>query len=117
MTIRYVNNLGKVTIDDSVIANIAVASVMQSYGVVGLASRSAKDGIYKLLGVNNMQRGVEVVRRNNGTVAIYISLFLEYGIRIPVVCQNIIENVKYNIEKSLNVNVAEVNIYVQGINR
>nr|WP_072537299.1 Asp23/Gls24 family envelope stress response protein [Anaerococcus mediterraneensis] len=117
MTIRYVNNLGKVTIDDSVIANIAVASVMQSYGVVGLASRSAKDGIYKLLGVNNMQRGVKVIRNDNGTVSIFISLFLEYGIRIPVVSQNIIENVKYNIENSLNVKVAEVNIFVQGINR
>ena len=116
MTIRYVNNLGKVTIDDSVIANIAVASVMQSYGVVGL-SRSAKDGIYKLLGVNNMQRGVKVIRNDNGTVSIFISLFLEYGIRIPVVSQNIIENVKYNIENSLNVKVAEVNIFVQGINR
>ena len=117
MTIRYVNNLGKITIDDSVIANIAVATVIQSYGVVGLASRSAKDGIYKLLGVNNMQRGVKVLRRENGTIAIFISLFLEYGTRIPVVCQNIIENVKYNIEKSLNVSVSDVNIYVQGINR
>ena len=52
MTIKYVNHLGKVTIDDSIITNISVASVMQSYGVVGLASASAKDGISNLLGVN-----------------------------------------------------------------
>lgn len=115
MTIKYVNHLGKVTIDDSIITNISVASVMQSYGVVGLASASAKDGIYKLLGVNKMQRGVHIKRLDNGNIEINISLFLKYGVRIPVVCQNIIENVKYNVEKSLNVRVAEVNIFVQGI--
>ncbi|EGC82362.1 MULTISPECIES: Asp23/Gls24 family envelope stress response protein [Anaerococcus] len=117
MTIKYVNNLGKVTIDDSIITNIAVSTVMKSYGVVGLASASAKDGIYQLLGVNNMQKGVTVKRLDNGTIDINISLFLKYGVRIPVVCQNIIENVKYNIEKSLNVRVSNVNIFVQGINR
>lgn len=117
MTIKYVNNLGKVTIDDSLITNIAVASVMQSYGVVGLASQSAKDGIYELLRVNNMQKGVHIKRLDNGTISINISLFLKYGVRIPVVCQNIIENVKYNVEKSLKVRVAEVNIFVQGINK
>ncbi|MDO5047358.1 MAG: Asp23/Gls24 family envelope stress response protein [Anaerococcus sp.] len=115
MTIKYVNNLGKVTIDDSIITNIAVASVMKSYGVVGLASISAKDGIYKLLKINNMQKGVNVVRLDNGTINISISLFLKYGVRIPVVAQNIIENVKYNVEKSLKVSVSNVDIYVQGI--
>ena len=117
MTIKYVNNLGKVTIDDSIITNIAVSTVMKSYGVVGLASVSAKDGIYQLLGVNNMQKGVHIKRLDNGTISINISLFLKYGVRIPVVCQNLIENVKYNIEKSLNVRVSNVNIFVQGINR
>ena len=117
MTIKYVNDLGKITIDDSVITNITVATVMQSYGVVGLASMSTKDGIYKLLGVNNLGKGVHISRLDNATYSISISLFLEYGVRIPVVTQNIIENVKYNVEKSLNVTVAEVNIFVQGINK
>ena len=117
MAIKYLNNYGKVTIDDSVIANIACTSVMESYGVVGLASRSPKDGIYKLLGIHNMDRGVEVIKNIDGSVSVNISLILKYGTRISVVCQNIIENVKYKIEHSLNVNVCDVNILVQGIRR
>ncbi|MDD7463745.1 MAG: Asp23/Gls24 family envelope stress response protein [Anaerococcus sp.] len=117
MSIKYVNNYGKVTIDDSVIANIACASVMSSYGVVGLASRSTKDGIYKLLGIHNMDRGVQIERNIDGSVNVNISLILEYGVRIAVVCENIIDNVKYNIEKSLNIGVSEVNIVVQGIRK
>ncbi|KXA00066.1 hypothetical protein HMPREF3224_00309 [Anaerococcus hydrogenalis] len=115
MAIKYKNNYGKVSISETVIANIAAASVMESYGVVGLASRSTKDGLYKLLGIENMNRGVKVVRNIDGSVTIDISLFLNYGVRIAVVCQNIIENVKYNVEHSLSVGVASVNILVQGI--
>lgn len=115
MAIKYKNNYGKVSISETVIANIAASSVMESYGVVGLASRSTKDGIYKLLGLDNMNRGVKVLRNIDGSVTVDISLILNYGVRIAVVCQNIIENVKYNIEHSLNISVNQVNILVQGI--
>lgn len=115
MSIKYVNNLGKVTIDDSVLSNIVAATVMESYGVVGLASRSAKDDIYKLLKLENMSRGVEIHKNDDGTVDIYISIFILYGVKIAVVSQNIIDNVKYKLEKSLNVRVNSVNILVEGI--
>lgn len=117
MSIKYVNSLGKVTIDESVLSNIVAATAMQSYGVVGLATRSAKDDIYKLLRLDNMSKGVEVRRNDDGTISISISIFVLYGVRIAVVAQNIIDNVKYTIEKSLNVRVSEVNILVQGISK
>lgn len=115
MSIKYVNNLGKVTIDDSVLSNIVAVTVMQSYGVVGLATQSAKDDIYQLLKLENMSKGVEIHRRDDGTLTINISIFILYGVRISVVAQNIIDNVKYTVEKSLNVRVSDVNILVQGI--
>ncbi len=115
MTIKYVNNYGKVTIDDSVISNIIAATVMESYGVVGLARRSAKDDIYELLRLENMAKGVEIQKKDDGTIDVYISIFVLYGVRIAVVAQNIIDNVKYKLEKSLNVRVNQVNILVQGI--
>lgn len=115
MAIRYKNNYGMVSISDTVIANIAASSVMESYGVVGLASRSTKDGLYKLLGLDNMNRGVKVSRNIDGSVTVNISLILNYGVKIAVVCQNIIENVKYNIEHSLHISVNQVNILVQGV--
>ena len=117
MAIKYVNHYGKVTINDSVIANIVAATVMESYGVVGLASRSTKDDIYELLRMDNMSKGVEIIRNDDGTLSIYISIFILYGVRIAVVAQNIIDNVKYKLEKSLYVRVSDVNILVQGINK
>ena len=84
---------------------------------MGLASRSTKDDIYKLLRLENMSKGVEIHRNDNGTLDINISIFILYGIRIAVVAQNIIDNVKYKLEKSLNVRVSNVNILVQGIGK
>lgn len=115
MSIKYVNNLGKVTIDDSVLSNIVAETVMESYGVVGLASQTTKDDIYQLLKLENMSKGVEIHRKDDGTIAIIISIFVLYGVRIAVVAQNIIDSVKYTVEKSLNVRVSEVNVLVQGI--
>ena len=117
MPIKYVNNYGKVVIDDSVLRNIVADTVMESYGVVGLARRSAKDNFYELLGLDNMSKGVEVHRNDDGTFDIYVSIFILYGIRIAVVAQNIIDNVKYRIEKSLNIRVRRVNVLVQGIGK
>lgn len=115
MSIKYVNSYGKVIIDDSVISNIVAATVMESYGVVGLAKRSAKDDFYELLGLDNMSKGVQIAKNDDGTIDIFISIFILYGVRIAVVAQNIIDNVKYKVEKSLNVRVNDVNILVQGI--
>lgn len=117
MSVKYVNHYGKVIIDDSVIANIAAATVMESYGVVGLATRSAKDDIYQLLKIDNMSKGIEIIKKDDGTLDIYISIFILYGVRIAVVAQNIIDNVKYKLEKSLNVRVSEVHVLIQGIGK
>jgi len=62
-----------------------------------------------------MSKGVEIHRKDDGTIVINISIFILYGVRIAVVAQNIIDNVKYTVEKSLNVRVSEVNVLVQGI--
>lgn len=115
MSLNYRNKFGYITIDESVISNIACISVMQSYGVVGLASKNAKDDFYRLLKIENMTKGVKVVVNDDRSVDIDISLFLEYGVRISVVADNIIQKVKYNVEKSLNIKVNNVNIIIQGL--
>ncbi|MCI5839726.1 MAG: Asp23/Gls24 family envelope stress response protein [Peptoniphilaceae bacterium] len=117
MTIGFSNNFGKIEIDDNVISNLAVVSVMETYGVVGLASKNVKDGIYELLKMDNMQKGVKVTFLKKDEIDIDISLFIEYGVRIAVVAENIIDKVKFNIENSLKIKVNSVNLYIQGIRK
>ena len=108
------NEYGYINIEDSVIATIAGLSAMESYGIVGMASKSATDGFFQLLKWENLSKGIKVYTRDD-EVEVDLHVILEYGVRISVVAENIIEKVKFNIENLTGLNVTMVNIYVQGI--
>ncbi len=111
----YLNNdNGNIDIDDNVIATIAGLSAMESYGIVGMASKNATDGFFDLLKWDNLSRGVKVYSNNN-VITIDLHVILEYGMRISVVAENIIETVKFNLENQTGLKVDRVNVYVQGI--
>ncbi|MCF6461031.1 Asp23/Gls24 family envelope stress response protein [Clostridium sp. Cult3] len=108
------NEYGYINIEDSVIATIAGLSAMESYGIVGMASKSATDGFFQLLKWENLSKGIKVYTRDD-EVEVDLHVILEYGVRISVVAENIIEKVKFNIENLTGLNVTKVNVYVQGI--
>ena len=43
------------------------------------------------------------------------TLSIEYGVRISEVAQNIMESVKFAVEKALGLPVVQVNVHVQGL--
>lgn len=108
------NDYGYVNIEDNVIATIAGLSAMESYGIVGMASKNATDGFFELLKWDNMSKGVRIYT-DKDEVTIDLHVILEYGMRISVVSENIIEKVKFNVENLTGLKVNKVNIYVQGI--
>lgn len=109
------NELGKIVYQDKVLAKIACESAMESYGIVGLVAQNPKDGLYELLGWENMTRGVNVRILEDQSVDVSISVFIDYGVRIAVVCANMIEKIRYNIETKTAVKVSNIDVIVQGI--
>lgn len=108
------NDLGFINIDDNVVATIAGLSAMESYGIVGMASKNATDGFFELLKRDNLSKGIKVYTEKN-EVVIDLHVILEYGIKISVVAENIIEKVKFNVENLTGLKVNKINVYVQGI--
>lgn len=106
--------LGNIIIDDNVIANIAGISAMESYGIVGMASKNATDGIFELLRFENLSKGIKVNTEDN-QINIELHVILEYGVKISTVCENIIERVKYNVEDLTGLTVDNIEISVEGI--
>lgn len=106
---------GKIEIAPDAVASLASQAVLQSYGVVGLAARSLRNGIAQLLHPQEShRRGVEVrVRDNEITIDLFV--VLEYGVRVSEVARNIQESVKYNVERALGLPVTEVNVHIQGL--
>ncbi|RKD34372.1 Asp23/Gls24 family envelope stress response protein [Thermohalobacter berrensis] len=108
------NKYGSIVIDDSVIATIAGLAAMECYGLVGMSSRNATDGLAELLRKEHLTKGVKVSTEDD-SIIIDLHIVVQYGTKISVVANNIIEKVKYNIEKFLGLKVKRVNINIQGV--
>jgi uncharacterized alkaline shock family protein YloU len=79
-----------------------------------VSRKMLKDGIVELLGKENLSRGVEVRFIDDQTV-IDLYIIVSYGVRISEVAHNIIDKVAYTVQKVLGIEVAKVNINVQGV--
>ena len=115
MTIEISNDYGKIDISNEVIASVVGSKAVESYGIVGMASRQqVRDGIAEILGHENYARSNEV-KENNGVIDIDMYIIVSYGVKISEVANNVQSSVKYTLENSLNVKVNSINIFVQGV--
>ena len=112
MTIE--TQLGRIEISPVAIASIASQAVLESYGVVGMASKNLKDGLVELLAPGASYPGVDV-HLVDEQIIIDLYVVVEYGTRISEVAHNIMSAVKFRVEKALGISVAQVNVHVQGL--
>jgi len=107
--------LGSIEISHVAIASIASQAVLGCYGVVGMSSRTLRDGLAELLHpADSPRKGVQVELVDD-RITIDLYVIMEYGVRVSEVAHNIMQSVKFNVEKTLGVPVAQVNIHVQGL--
>lgn len=102
--------LGRIEISPTAVATIAGQAVLECYGVVGISSRGLAEVLYR----NHRHQGVEV-RLQDDAIIIDIYVIMEYGVRIKTVAYNVMERVKFAVEKALGVPVEQVNVHVQGL--
>ena len=114
MVLKTSGERGEIFIANSVIAEIAGAVASKCYGVVGMATRSKKDGLVSLLRQDAITRGINVGVRDNGIV-IDIHIIIVYGMNINSICKSIVNRVRYTIEKTVGLKVNRVNVRVEGI--
>ncbi len=114
MTIRVENEIGTIDINSDVVATIAGASAVECYGLVGMASRSTTNGIVNLLKRENLSKGVLIQMEEEG-IAIDLYVIIQFGTKISVVAENIIEQVKYNVENQTGLKVLNVNLHIEGV--
>lgn len=105
---------GKIEVSPRAIATIAAQAVCQSYGVVGMAPHTLREGVAQVLRRQDAHKGVEVrVKGDELTIDLYI--IVAYGTRIAEVARNVRENVHYAVERTLGMPATNVNVRVQGL--
>ena len=104
MPINTKTNYGDIKISDEAIASLAGSTVCECYGIVGVVSKSyVKDSYNALLKKESYSKGVLLSKKGND---------LKIDIYVVVEAQKL---VKYTVEKSINMDVKEVNIHVERV--
>jgi uncharacterized alkaline shock family protein YloU len=106
--------LGRTEVSPSAVAGLAAAAVLECYGVVGMARKAPINGLDEILQREHYRRGVQV-KVEEQRIIIDLYVVLEYGIRISEVAHNIMENVKFRVEKALGLPIEAINVHVQGL--
>lgn len=107
------NLLGRINISPIAVATVASHAALQSYGVVGMAAKNVVDGITNMIS-RDPRHGVDVVLHEDGII-INLFVIVEYGTRISTVASSLSNAVRFKVEKTLGLEVKEVNVHVQGL--
>jgi len=114
MAVIQQNSYGKIDYSDEFLSNLAGLATMDCYGIVGMSSQKAMDGIVELLKGENLSKGVRIYTVDDA-VRIELYVIVEYGVSISAVASNVIDTVKYRVEKITGLNVDKVDVTINGI--
>ena len=103
-------HMGNIVIDNEVIAQYAGSVAVECFGIVGMAGVNVKDGLVRLLKMDSITRGISVSLNNNKLILDF-HVIVAYGVSISAVADNLIQNVKYQIEELTGMVVTKINIF------
>ncbi len=105
---------GRVRIADNAIVTIVHEAVLSCYGIVHMAPRSIGSAISRRLGFSSDARGIDI-SVNEYRVSIELSVVIAYGTPIFTVASNVMQAVKFQVERVLGMDVERVNVNVDGL--
>lgn len=113
--VGYSNDLGKIHYSEEVLTKIVGLSTMECYGVVGMVSKNATEGLWEIMRIENLSRGVKVKFNEEDKLVIELFVMVEYGTKISVIANNIIKKVRYSLENFTGLKVSSVTVNVQAV--
>ena len=113
--VGFSNENGNINYSDEVLAKIVGLSTMECYGVVGMVSQNASDGLWQLMRIENLTKGVKIKFTENQKLNIELFVMVEYGTKISVIANNIIQKVRYSVENYTGLKVASITVNIQAV--
>ncbi|MBS5937701.1 Asp23/Gls24 family envelope stress response protein [Clostridium sartagoforme] len=112
--VGYSNELGNIHYSEEVLAKIVGLSTMECYGVVGMVSKNATEGLWELMRIENLSKGVKL-KVNEDKLVVELFVMVEYGTKISEIANNIIQKVRYSVENFTGLKVSSVTVNVQAV--
>jgi uncharacterized alkaline shock family protein YloU len=96
------------------VADLVAWTVLEAYGIVGMASPSLYRGVARLLTRDRLHQGIRVDADEPG-FKIDLYVIVEYGLNVAEVAGNLRAQVTYNVEHLTGRPVTALHIHVQGV--
>ena len=113
--IRHDTDNGSVNVSTSVYTDIVGTAATNCFGVKGMAARSVKDGVYHLLRMESVGKGVRVEFHEDNSISIDLHIIVDNGVNLTAVGNSIIEQVRYEVTKATGTEVRAVNVYIDSM--
>lgn len=107
------NVMGDIRISDEVVANIAAIAAKEVEGVAKVSGYKGKEPA-AFGGVRNRSKNIRIEMCDR-LVSVDMSLVLKYGYTLSSTASQVQERVKSSIENMTGLEVADVNVRIEGI--
>ncbi len=97
------------------IKQIVGLTATECFGVVGMAALNPADEIYRMLKKEEIGDGVRVSINKENRLHIEVFVIMDFGVKAKAVAENLIDTIKYNVEKETGIKVKKVTVYVQSV--
>lgn len=107
----------ELTMNNSIecIKEVVSITTRECFGVVGIAKKNTTDDIVDLFKKENYNKGVRVKFNEDGKLIIDLYIIIAFGVKAAVVAENLMDSIKYNVEKQSDYKVKKINVYVQSV--
>ena len=107
------NQYGQIKIHEGAIATIVRKAACSVPGVTRIMGNSFVDNIAEIVGSKKIQDRSIQIAMNNSSVAVELSINIQYGVQLPAVAAAVQDAVSREIKAITGLNVTKVNVIVR----
>jgi len=113
--VRLENEYGSINIASEVFTILTGDAATNCFGVKGMTVRSVTDGLVYLLKKESMGKGVHIAYHDDNSISIELHIAVDQGVNIPVICESIIDRVRYQVIKGTGVEIRSIDIFIDSV--
>ena len=107
------NQYGQIKIHEGAIATIVRKAACSVPGVTRITGNSFVDNLAEIVGSKKIQDRSIQIAMNNSSVAVELSINIQYGVQLPAVAAAVQDAVSREIKAITGLNVTKINVIVR----
>lgn len=113
MSVNKLTDFGKIKVSNNAVASIVADATNECYGVVGICDKDfEKNKGPVILDRKHLTDGI-IIKTKKEKLEISLYIIVVSGMKVTEILRSIQKKVKYVVEKTLDISVGKVNVYVQ----